>query len=211
MQSIHNDQDLLLIEAAKKGNKNAFNILVLKYQQRILKLIARYIKDPNESLDVAQEIFIKAYRGLDNFKKKSSFYTWLYRIAINTAKSYMIDQNRYLPKYSFDALENEYVYYVMLKDSYKEYNNPDSKISYNELEKILLGIISKLSPELKETMLLREIDQLTYEEIATVMSCPVGTVRSRIFRAREAIEKKLTLVDDGATANPNNIYINRQC
>jgi RNA polymerase sigma-70 factor (ECF subfamily) len=191
MQQIHNDQDLPLIEAAKNGNKNAFGSLVLKYQHRILKLINRYIRDPSESLDVVQEIFIKAYRGLDNFKQKSSFYTWLYKISINTAKSYLIDQNRCLPKYSFDTIENEHLYYIMLKDPYKEYDNPDNKISCHELENLFFRIVNKLSPELKETILLREVDELTYEEIATVMCCPIGTVRSRIFRAREAIEKRI--------------------
>lgn len=185
------DCDLQLIKAAQSGNKSAFNLLVVKYQYKILKLIIRYIKDPNESLDVAQEIFIKAYRGLENFRHKSSFYTWLYKIAINTAKSYVIDKNRYLPEFSYDVLEGEQLNYI-IKDHFKEYNTPDNSIVCDELENIFFSVIDQLPEELKTTIVLREVDELTYEEIAVIMECPVGTVRSRIFRAREAIEKKIT-------------------
>ena len=189
------DCDLQLIKAAQSGNKSAFNLLVVKYQYKILKLIIRYIKDPNESLDVAQEIFIKAYRGLENFRHKSSFYTWLYKIAINTAKSYVIDKNRYLPEFSYDVLEGEQLNYI-IKDHFKEYNTPDNSIVCDELENIFFSVIDQLPEELKTTIVLREVDELTYEEIAVIMECPVGTVRSRIFRAREAIEKKISITCD---------------
>ncbi len=189
------DCDLQLIKAAQSGNKSAFNLLVVKYQYKILKLIIRYIKDPNESLDVAQEIFIKAYRGLENFRHKSSFYTWLYKIAINTAKSYVIDKNRYLPEFSYDVLEGEQLNYI-IKDHFKEYNTPDNSIVCDELENIFFSVIDQLPEELKTTIVLREVDELTYEEIAVIMECPVGTVRSRIFRAREAIEKKIGITCD---------------
>lgn len=185
------DYDLPLIQAVQSGNKRAFDLLMSKYQYKILKLTIRYIKDPNESMDVVQEIFIKAYRGIDNFKNNSSFYTWLYKIAINTAKSYLIDKNRYLPAFSFDALENDQLYYVV-KNFAKEVNTPYKSIAYDELQNIFFAAIDKLPLDLKTTIVLREIDELTYEEIAIIMECPVGTVRSRIFRAREAMEKKLT-------------------
>ena len=186
------DYDLPLIQAVQNGNKSAFNLLVLKYQYRILKLIAQYTKDPSESLDIVQEIFIKAYRGLDNFKHKSSFYTWLYKIAINTAKSYAIDKNRYLPEYSFDVLENNDQSYFLFRDNLTENNTIDNTIVSGELKNIFLSVINSLPSELKKTILLREVDELTYEEISRIMECPVGTVRSRIFRAREAIEKKVS-------------------
>lgn len=186
------DYDLPLIQAVQNGNKSAFNLLVLKYQYRILKLIAQYTKDPSESLDIVQEIFIKAYRGLDNFKHKSSFYTWLYKIAINTAKSYAIDKNRYLPEYSFDVLENNDQSYFLFRDNLTESNTIDNTIVSSELKNIFLSVINSLPSELKKTILLREVDELTYEEISRIMECPVGTVRSRIFRAREAIEKKVS-------------------
>lgn len=192
MQQKH-DYDLPLIQAVQNGNKGAFNLLVEKYQHRILKLTNRYTKDPNESLDVAQEIFIKAYRGLNHFRNKSSFYTWLYKIAINTAKSYVMNKNRYLPEFSFDVLENDQLYYLV-KDPLRECDGPDNSITCGELENIFFSVIDKLPLELKTTIILREVDELTYEEIAVIMECPVGTVRSRIFRARDAIEKKISTI-----------------
>jgi RNA polymerase sigma-70 factor (ECF subfamily) len=138
-----------------------------------------------------QEIFIKAYKAIDHFRKESSFYTWLYKIAINTAKTYLIDKNRHFPDFSFDILESEQLVSI-IKTNLKEYNAPDNLILRGELENIFFSLISKLPEELKVTIKLREVDELTYEEIALIMECPVGTVRSRIFRAREAIEKKIT-------------------
>lgn len=186
-----NSTDLVLIQAIQHGNRNAFGLLVTKYQHRILRLIKRYVPDSHESLDVMQEIFIKAYKAIDHFRKESSFYTWLYKIAINTAKTYLIDKNRHFPDFSFDILESEQLVSI-IKTNLKEYNAPDNLILRGELENIFFSLISKLPEELKVTIKLREIDELTYEEIALIMECPVGTVRSRIFRAREAIEKKIT-------------------
>ncbi|MGD0466617.1 MAG: RNA polymerase sigma factor RpoE [Gammaproteobacteria bacterium] len=186
-----NSTDLVLIQAIQHGNRNAFGLLVTKYQHRILRLIKRYVPDSHESLDVMQEIFIKAYKAIDHFRKESSFYTWLYKIAINTAKTYLIDKNRHFPDFSFDILESEQLVSI-IKTNLKEYNAPDNLILRGELENIFFSLISKLPEELKVTIKLREVDELTYEEIALIMECPVGTVRSRIFRAREAIEKKIT-------------------
>ena len=186
-----NSTDLVLIQAIQQGNRNAFGLLVTKYQHRILRLIKRYIPDSHESLDVMQEIFIKAYKAIDHFRKESSFYTWLYKIAINTAKTYIMDKNRHFPDCSFDILESEQLVSI-IKTNLKEYNAPDNLILCGELENIFVSLISNLPEELKVTIKLREVDELTYEEIAIIMECPVGTVRSRIFRAREAIEKKIT-------------------
>ncbi len=185
-----NNSDLALIKAVQLGNRHAFDLLVEKYQHRILKLIIRYIRDPHESLDVIQEIFIKAYKAIGNFRLESSFYTWLYRIAINTTKSYITDQNRHLPNFSFDVLDNEQLINIIRSD-FKERNSPDNLIICQELEGIFFSIVDKLPEELKMTIKLREVDELTYDEIASIMECPVGTVRSRIFRARSAIEKKI--------------------
>ena len=186
-----NSSDAVLIQAIQHGNRNAFGILVTKYQHRVLRLIRRYVQDSQESLDVSQEIFIKAYKAIDHFRKESSFYTWLYKIAINTAKSYIIDKNRHFPDFSFDILESEQLISV-IKTNLKEYNAPDNLILRGELESIFSSLVNKLPEELKLTIKLREVDELTYEEIALIMECPVGTVRSRIFRAREAIEKKIS-------------------
>ena len=186
-----NSSDAVLIQEIQHGNRNAFGILVTKYQHRVLRLIRRYVQDSQESLDVSQEIFIKAYKAIDNFRKESSFYTWLYKIAINTAKSYIIDKNRHFPDFSFDILESEQLISV-IKTNLKEYNAPDNLILRGELESIFSSLVNKLPEELKLTIKLREVDELTYEEIALIMECPVGTVRSRIFRAREAIEKKIS-------------------
>ena len=186
-----NSSDAVLIQEIQHGNRNAFGILVTKYQHRVLRLIRRYVQDSQESLDVSQEIFIKAYKAIDHFRKESSFYTWLYKIAINTAKSYIIDKNRHFPDFSFDILESEQLISV-IKTNLKEYNAPDNLILRGELESIFSSLVNKLPEELKLTIKLREVDELTYEEIALIMECPVGTVRSRIFRAREAIEKKIS-------------------
>ncbi len=186
-----NSSDAVLIQAIQHGNRNAFGILVTKYQHRVLRLIRRYVQDSQESLDVSQEIFIKAYKAIDHFRKESSFYTWLYKIAINTAKSYIMDKNRHFPDFSFDILESEQLISV-IKTNLKEYNAPDNLILRGELESIFSSLVNKLPEELKLTIKLREVDELTYEEIALIMECPVGTVRSRIFRAREAIEKKIS-------------------
>jgi RNA polymerase sigma-70 factor, ECF subfamily len=180
--------DLHLIREVQKGNKQAFDALVLKYQYKIFKLVARYVSDPSEVLDVAQETFIKAYRGLTKFRGDSAFYTWLYRIAINTAKNYVISQGRRLPDIDFEISDIEQ---FISKNNIKEYSTPERLLICDEIERILFDVIDDLPGELRTAIMLREMEGLTYDEIAVVMGCPVGTVRSRIFRAREAIEKKV--------------------
>lgn len=180
--------DLHLIRAVQDGNKQAFDSLVLKYQYRVFKLVARYISDPSEVLDVTQEAFIKAYKAIDNFRGDSSFYTWLYRIAVNTAKNHLIARGRRVPESDFEISELEQ---FLSKSNAKEYSTPERTLIYNEMEHMLFDIIDDLPSDLKTAIILREIEGLSYEEIAEVMGCPVGTVRSRIFRARETIERKI--------------------
>ena len=180
--------DSELVERVQKGDKKAFDILVLKYQHKIVKLISRYIRDPSEVLDVAQEAFIKAYRALPNFRGDSAFYTWLYRIAINTAKNTLVAQNRRPPDGDIDAVDAEqYEGESWLKD----YATPERIVLRDEIEKTVFEAIEQLPEDLRTAITLRELDGLSYEEIAEAMSCPVGTVRSRIFRAREAIDKRI--------------------
>jgi RNA polymerase sigma-70 factor (ECF subfamily) len=180
--------DRELVERVQKGDKKAFDILVLKYQHKIVKLISRYIRDPSEVLDVAQEAFIKAYRALPNFRGDSAFYTWLYRIAINTAKNTLVAQNRRPPDGDIDAVDAEqYEGESRLKD----YATPERIVLRDEIEKTVFEAIEQLPEDLRTAITLRELDGLSYEEIAEAMSCPVGTVRSRIFRAREAIDKRI--------------------
>lgn len=180
--------DLHLIAEVQKGNKQAFDTLVLKYQYRVFKLVARYISDPSEVLDVTQETFIKAYKALDHFRGDSSFYTWLYRIAVNTAKNNLIARGRRIPE---SVLEISEIEQFLSKANVKEYSTPECTIMYDEMEHMLFEIIDDLPSDLRTAIMLRELEGLTYEEISEVMGCPVGTVRSRIFRAREAIDKKI--------------------
>ena len=182
------ETDQRLVEQVQKGNKQAFDLLVKKYQHKILALISRYIQDPHETQDVAQEAFIKAYRALGSFRAESAFYTWLYRIAINTAKNHLVSRSRRPPGTDVD-LEDAEIYAVspQMKDS----DTPESNLMRDELEACIFATIQKLPEELRVAISLREFDGLSYEEIAEVMQCPVGTVRSRIFRAREAIDKAM--------------------
>jgi len=188
------DQDL--VERVQRGDKKAFDVLVLKYQHRIVKLISRYIRDDAEVLDVAQEAFIKAYRALPRFRGDSAFYTWLYRIAINTAKNFLVSQGRRPPASDIDADEAEqYINAAALKDI----NTPERLLLKDEIEQTVYRAIEQLPEDLRTAITLREMEGLSYEEIAHSMDCPVGTVRSRIFRAREAIDKKLSpLISPGA-------------
>ena len=180
--------DHSLVERVKRGDKTAFDVLVRKYQYKVVKLISRYVRDPDEALDVSQEAFIKAYRALPNFRGDSAFYTWMYRIAINTAKNYLVAQGRRLPSVDIDAQEAEQ---FEGQSNLKEYATPEHLLQRDEIEKTVFATIDKLPEDLKTAITLREIDGLSYEEIAEAMACPVGTVRSRIFRAREAIDKAL--------------------
>ncbi len=180
--------DQALVERVQRGAKAAFDVLVLKYQHRIVKLISRYVRDQSEVLDVAQEAFIKAYRALPRFRGDSAFYTWMYRIAINTAKNYLVAKGRRLPNIDVDAQEAEQFEGA---SGLKEYSTPENMLLRDEVEETIFLAIDQLQEDLRTAITLREIEGMSYEEIAQAMECPVGTVRSRIFRAREAIDEKL--------------------
>jgi RNA polymerase sigma-70 factor (ECF subfamily) len=180
--------DLTLVKRVQQGDRSAFDLLVVKYQHKILKLIMRYVRDPSEALDVAQEAFLKAYRAIRSFRGDSAFYTWLYRIAINTAKNHVVALGRKPMYYDLDLQESEGgEVFAKLKDI----DTPESLTLSEELRGTIEKAIRDLPEDLRTAILLREIEGMTYEEIAQTMECPVGTVRSRIFRAREAIDKKL--------------------
>ena len=182
------DIDRELVRRVQQGDKTAFDALVIKYQHRVANLISRYVRDSSEVLDVSQEAFIKAYRALPNFRGDSAFYTWMYRIAINTAKNYLVSQGRRLPLSNVDTQEAEqFENTVSLKDN----ETPENIMLRDDVENTVFSTIEQLPDDLKMAITLREIEGLSYEEIAQTMECPVGTVRSRIFRAREAIDKKL--------------------
>jgi RNA polymerase sigma-70 factor (ECF subfamily) len=180
--------DRELVVRVQQGDKRAFDVLVLKYQHKIVKLISRYIRDHAECQDVAQEAFIKAYRALGGFRGDSAFYTWLYRIAINTAKNYLVAQGRRPGDDSIDAQDAEQ---FEGESSLKEYATPERMALKDEIERTVFQAIDDLPEDLRMAITLRELEGLSYEEIAQAMGCPIGTVRSRIFRAREAIDVKL--------------------
>ncbi|VAW87874.1 RNA polymerase sigma factor RpoE [hydrothermal vent metagenome] len=180
--------DQQLIERIKKGEKEAFDVLVLKYQNKVVKLISRYVHDQSEALDVAQEAFIKAYRAIPNFRGESAFYTWLYRIAINTAKNHLVSQGRRPPAVDIEVLDAEQ---FEGPTGLKDYDTPEEHLLRDEVEKTILEAMEALPDDLRTAITLRELEGLDYKEIADAMSCPVGTVRSRIFRAREAINNRL--------------------
>ncbi len=180
--------DQLLVERVQKGDKAAFDLLIHKYQHRIVSLISRYVSDPSEALDVAQEAFIKAYRAIGNFRGDSAFYTWLYRIAINTAKNWLVARKRRPPASDIDAADAEQ---YDMESRLKDRSTPESELLREEIEKTVYDTIANLPEDLRTAIILREMEGMSYEEIATTMECPIGTVRSRIFRAREAIDEKL--------------------
>jgi RNA polymerase sigma-70 factor (ECF subfamily) len=177
--------DQQLVAKVQKGDSRAFDLLVLKYQHKIFALISRYVRDKDEVQDVAQEAFIKAYKALPNFRGDSAFYTWLYRIAINTAKNYLVSRSRRPPGSDVELEDAEY---FETGGGLREIENPENALFGAELKSIVESAISALPEDLRTAITLREFDGLSYEEIADIMSCPVGTVRSRIFRAREAID-----------------------
>jgi RNA polymerase sigma-70 factor (ECF subfamily) len=180
------DQELVV--RVQQGDKKAFDLLVLKYQQKITNLISRYIRDPHEVLDVTQEAFIKAYRAIPKFRGDSAFYTWLYRIAINTAKNYLVAQGRRPPT---DDVEAETAEQMDVGVRLKETGTPENHVLTEEISMTVQKAIDDLPEDLRTAIILRELEGMSYEEIANAMSCPVGTVRSRIFRARKTIDKKL--------------------
>jgi RNA polymerase sigma-70 factor (ECF subfamily) len=180
--------DNVLVERTQQGDQAAFGLLVEKYQYRMAKLVSRYIHDSAEVEDVCQEAFLKAYRAIGNFRGESAFYTWLYRIAVNTAKNYLISQGRRPPKSDIDADDAEK---TDAGAPMREIGTPESNILTREIAETVRKAVDQLPEDLKMAITLREIEGLSYDEIAEVMGCPIGTVRSRIFRARDAIDREL--------------------
>jgi RNA polymerase sigma-70 factor (ECF subfamily) len=180
--------DKKLVERVQKGDKGAFDLLVLKYQHKIVNLIMRYVRDPELALDIAQEAFIKAYRALPRFRGDSAFYTWMYRIAVNTAKNHLAAQRRRPMDVELDMQDPEqYDLHAKLKET----DTPEGVALGDELQETVERAIAALPEDLRTAIVLRELEGMSYEEIAQTMECPVGTVRSRIFRARDAIGKKI--------------------
>ncbi|MBC7405258.1 MAG: RNA polymerase sigma factor RpoE [Cytophaga sp.] len=181
--------DQLIVERVQRGDKKAFELLVSKYQRKLLRLVSRLVHDQAEAEDVVQEAFIKAYRAMVNFRGESAFYTWLYRIGINTAKNYLVTQGRRAPT-STDADIEEAETFVDA-DGLRDINTPESMLATKQIAATVNSAMASLPEELRNAITLREIEGLSYDEIAEAMACPIGTVRSRIFRAREAIAEKL--------------------
>ncbi len=181
--------DWQLIKRVKNGDKRAFDLLVIKYQRKILVLVGSYIKNSPEVQDVSQEVFTKAYKALEKFRGESTFYTWLYRIAINTTKNYLVAKNRRPPDRDVDVNDSENFEFPL-----KDNETPEGILRKDQVEKIVYKVIRSLPNELRTALTLREMNGLRYEEIAKIMDCPVGTVRSRIFRARVMIERALVPV-----------------
>jgi len=182
------DIDRALVERVQKGDKRAFDLLVIKYQHRVLAVVNRFVRDNAEAQDVAQDAFIKAYRALPNFRGDSAFYTWIYRIAINTAKNYLVARNRRPPSSDIELEDAEF---FGGNEAMHEMNTPERNFLRDELQREIEQAFDNLPVDLRTAITLREMDGLSYEEIAEVMDCPVGTVRSRIFRAREAIDRHI--------------------
>ena len=180
--------DSKLVKRVQKGDKGAFDLLVLKYQHKIVNLVMRYVRDPELALDITQEAFIKAYRALPRFRGDSAFYTWMYRIAVNTAKNHLAAQRRRPMDVELDLQEPEqYDLHAKLKET----DTPEGVTLGKELKETVERAIAALPEDLRTAIILRELEGMSYEEIAQTMECPVGTVRSRIFRARDAIAKKV--------------------
>ena len=177
--------DEQLVVRVQKGDKRAFDLLVLKYQQKVHSIVGRFVRDTDEVADVVQESFIKAYRAIPNFRGDSQFYTWLYRIAVNTAKNYLVSRSRRPPASDVDVADAEY---YSGSDYLKDLGTPENNLFRDELEAVIVKAIADLPEDLRTAVTLREYEGLSYEGISDIMDCPVGTIRSRIFRAREAID-----------------------
>ena len=186
MSDLNFDQQL--VERVQRGDKNAFNLLVSKYQHKVASLVTRYVSNQSDVSDVVQEAFIKAYRALPEFRGESAFYTWLYRIAVNTAKNYLTAQGRRPPDLDVDCSDAELQEGA---EAMHELANPENLILSAEIQRMVVATLESLPEDLRTAITLREIEGLSYEEIAEIMGCPVGTVRSRIFRARDAIDKQI--------------------
>jgi len=187
--------DLALVQRVQKGDKSAFDLLVRKYQHKVVKLVSRYLRDPADAEDVTQEAFIKAYRALPQFRGDSAFYTWLYRIAINTAKNALLSRDRNPVEFDLDLqnVEESSAMQGRLADP----ETPESLLATEEIRETVNRAIEELPEDLRTAIVLRELEGLSYEDIAAAMDCPVGTVRSRIYRAREAIDRRLSDVFEG--------------
>jgi len=177
--------DQQLVVRVQEGDKRAFDLLVLKYQHKVHAIVSRFVRDTDEVADVVQEAFIKAYRALPKFRGESQFYTWLYRIAVNTAKNYLVSRSRRPPGSDVDIDDAEY---YSGSEYLKDLGTPENQLFRDELESVIVKSIAELPEDLRTAVTLREYEGLSYEEIAEIMECPVGTVRSRIFRARETID-----------------------
>ncbi|EXJ14714.1 RNA polymerase sigma factor RpoE [Imhoffiella purpurea] len=186
MSERQTDQEL--VGRAQAGDKRAFDLLVLKYQQKVSNLISRYIRDPSEVMDVSQDAFLKAYRALPGFRGESAFYTWLYRIAVNTVKNHLVALGRRPPG---DDVEAEVAEQMDGGGRLRESATPERNLLSDEIARTIQGALDDLPDDLRTAIMLREFEGMSYDEIATAMECPIGTVRSRIFRAREAIDKRL--------------------
>src|SRR5262245_59325095 len=188
--------DLELVRRAQRGERGAFDLLVLRYQHKVVKLVARLLRDPTEAEDVAQESFVKAYRALASFRGDSAFYTWLYRIAVNTARNAMASRQRRPLDYEAELSEGEQ---TAVEARLRHTDTPEATVLSEEIRETVNGAVAALPEDLRTAIILREVEGLSYEEIAAAMDCPVGTVRSRIFRAREAIDRSLQpLLDESA-------------
>jgi len=182
------NSDQALVERVQKGDRSAFDVLVSRYQHKVVKLVMRYVRDQSEALDVTQEAFLKAYRALPRFRGDSAFYTWLYRITINTAKNHLVAARRRPLDYNLDLQDSDqYEMHGRLKDI----DTPERVLLSEEIREAVNQAIEALPEDLRTAIMLRELEGMSYEEIATTMECPVGTVRSRIFRARDAIDKRV--------------------
>ena len=180
--------DAELVKRVQAGDTGAFDLLVQKYQHKVINMVGRFVSDHAECQDIAQDAFIKAYRAINGFRGDSQFYTWLYRIAANTAKNHLASRARKSPGYTVDIEDAQH---FEGESGLKEYANPENLLLTDEIRQTIFAVIEKLPDDLKSAITLREIDGLSYEEIADVMDCPIGTVRSRIFRARDVIDKEL--------------------